>query len=377
MDIVSAEVHELQIPLNKPVSSSYSSGSDEIFDTMTSSLVILQTRDGARGIGTADAVPNYSLQDHEEIRQSLTEKLFPAINDYQPQNPNELKRIFRSFDGHMNAKCGLEMAFLDLYCRLRGQSIADLFGGSLNKKERLNAWVGTGTPMDMANQAKEYQNQGFNSLKIKFNGDGENDIKRYFAILEAVGEEMQIRADVNTGYDVETALNVAQELEDYPLTHLEQPVPIEQLEGLKEITESSSLAIMADECVKSTQDVYKILSEEMADRVKLKTLRLGGLMNTSMALDVAQVAGASCVVGHGFCLSPAASAELQLISTSENVLRPAETVGPLKMADEPFEPRLLDENGAVTLPSGPGLGVRLIDNRLSDFSKRSEIVNCD
>ena len=124
---------------------------------------------------------------------------------------------------------------------------------------------------------------------------------------------------------------------------------------------------MADECLLSLSDVHEVLSKRAADRIKVKTLRLGGILPTRRALDVASAAGIPAIVGHGFGLSPSTSSELQLTTTHENVVTPVESVGMLKMESEPFDPVISSEGGNALLPSGNGHGIRLDESKLAEF----------
>jgi L-alanine-DL-glutamate epimerase-like enolase superfamily enzyme len=211
-------------------------------------------------------------------------------------------------------------------------------------------------------------------MKIKFDGTAETDVQRARAVIDEVGDEAAVRADANEAYDLETAIEVGQALEDLPLVHFEQPIPGDDLNSLKELTESTSTTIMADECLTDIDQVRKALALGAADRLKLKILRLGGVMNTRIALDYAQLHGIECVVGHGFCLSPAASAEIQLVASHANVFGAAETVGPLKMATEPFDPVIDMSSGSVTLSDEPGLGVELVDDELESCTTNVRTV---
>lgn len=340
------------------------------FSTMDAFLIVITAPTGERGIGTVDPSPGYSRQTPSEIQQDLSTILPRFITDCPP-NPNTLSLVLREMEGGENAKCGVEMAYLDLYCRQRGITLQEFLGGSLRNSESLNGWVGVAKPETMVKKAVDYRNSGFDSIKLKLDGDSETDLERVKAVCDAVGEQMQVRADVNGAYDVSTAIEVAQSLEDYPIEHLEQPVPLNDIDGLKEVTNSTSTRIMADECLLSLEDIYEVLSRNAADRIKVKTLRLGGILPTRRALDLASSAGVSCVVGHGFGLSASTSAELQLTTSHDNVVTPVESVGMLKMKSEPFSPALSVKDGKATIPSGDGLGIHLVDSELPDFTVNS------
>lgn len=353
--------------LSVPLEGTYAASVHDDLSTMTSVLVVLRTRDGARGIGTADPSPGYSRQVPADIVADLETHVLPRLLEHSPESPNEFRAAMADVAAGPNAIAAAEMAFLDLYGRRHGVAIADLFGGAVNERESLNAWIGIDTPDAMADAAAAWADRGFDSAKLKLSGDPTVDVDRVRTVAERVGDRIELRADVNGAYDVDTAIDVARELSSSPLVHLEQPVSQAKLDELAQVRAVADVPIMADEPVTSVERAFEVLGGDIADRVKLKTLRLGGLLPARNAFAVARAAGVSPVVGHGFCLSPAASAELQLVSTEQNVFRPLECVGPIKMTEEPFDPALSMDGGTVTVPDGPGLGVTLDDDALGKF----------
>lgn len=376
MNLNAAQIHWLRIPLDD----SYRTAHHDGVPAVDSVLVVLSTADGTRGIGTADVLENAPYQSPTAMLSNLGDRFVPRVVEDSPETPNAFRRTLTAVDGNERgneaARCALETAYLDLYCRHRGQSLAELFGGALCETEPLNGWVGIDSPDRMAENARQLLAAGFGSIKIKLEGDPEADIERVRAVHEAVGDVMDIRADVNTGYgrDVSTAIDVARELEAYDLAHFEQPLDIDEFEGMVELTAATDTRIMADEPVTSAAACYRILEMEAADRLKLKPLRMGGPLESHRGLTVAKAAGIDCVVGHGFGVAPATSAELQLVAAHENVFRPVESVGPLKMESEPFAPRIRIEDGTAAVPDGPGLGIELVDDALAEFTVESRRV---
>lgn len=368
MTLDSATVYRLEVPMK----GSFGDAHHQDFRNMESVLVVLRG-EGEIGIGTADATPGYSIQTHDDIQSTLVDELLPRTLDVNPTNPNRFHGAVGGIEDAPNALCALEMAYLDWYGKRHGRTVSELLAGDRRTRIPLNGWVGIDTPEAMAADAREWLSRGFDSLKIKLGGDPVADVARVDAVCDAVGDDVDVRADANTAYDVGTAIDVARELEQYPLVHLEQPVPEDDIEGLKRVTEASSTPIMADECIFTPQDAYEILRREAADRIKVKILRMGGVFNTRQVLDTAALAGISCVVGHGYGLAPATSAELALAATHTNVFGNLESVGQLKMVDEPFS-RLQIESGGATLPAGHGLGIDLHEASLPEFADQSQTL---
>jgi len=330
--IDSVTVSRLQVPMN----ASYGSAHHHDFTTMESVLVVVEG-EGRRGIGTADATPGYSRQTHGDIEEVLVTDLAPVLLDDPPDHPNALLDQFATVADAPNSKCALETAVLDWYCRGMDRRLVDALFGARRERVALNGWIGIDDPMEMATAARRLRNRGYESLKIKLDGDPATDVDRVATVCAALSDDgLDVRADVNGAYDVETAIRVARELESYPLVHLEQPIPKDDVDGLAAVTAATTTTIMADECILTPADAFEILRREAADRIKIKILRMGGVLQTRQVLSAAALAGVSCVLGHGFGLTPATSAECQLAAAHDNVFGAVESVGPLKMQTEPF-----------------------------------------
>ena len=371
MDIRTAGVHRLRVPLNRTYEISDGAAAE-----MEVLLATVTTADGTRGIGTADpALGHATPQSPDEIYASLAERVLPDLVEDTPSNPNRLRERLDGFEGAENAQCAAEMAYLDAYCRRRDQSLVEFLGGALREEEPLNGWVGVGSPEAMVEETEALYDRGFRSIKAKLSGDVDRDVARVEALGEAFDSRMQLRLDANEGYpDADTAIAAAERMETYPIAHLEQPVPREDLEELARVTAATSIPVMADEPILAPADGYRFLKADAADRLKFKILKSGGVLAARRGLDMAAAAGVECVVGHGFCSAPSACAEIALTATHGNVFRPIETVGTLKMADEPFTHRPAMEDGTVSVPDGPGIGTELDDDRLGAFSVEHTVV---
>lgn len=356
MRLESAETHRLSLPLNRVYRLA---GTETV--TMESVLVAFRMETGERGIGTADPVPGHPIPDTAgEIYDDLSQRVLPALVGAPPTSTTQLARQLDELDGMENAKCAAEMAYLDLLGRRRGQSLADLLGGRVRDEVYLNAWVGIDSADSMAAEAERWNARSFESLKMKTSGDPSSDISRIRAVCEAVGDEMQIRIDANEGYETAAdALEVIEAVDDLPIEHFEQPVPRTALDTLKEVTDRSAIPILADESVVTKADAAEIFGRGIADKSKFKILQSAGVLPVQEALDVADGFGGSCILGHGFCAAPAASAELQLAASHDNVPDPVETVGELKIENSPFESSWTIDDGCVRPSDVPGLGVEL------------------
>jgi L-alanine-DL-glutamate epimerase-like enolase superfamily enzyme len=371
MRIDRASVHSLRVPLD----AAYSGAHHPDLDTLNSVLVTVTDDAGRRGIGTADTVRGYSELTHEAVHREAADVLRSVAVEERLNYTRFLRHCART-SPEANARCAVETAVLDLYTRRKGLTLGEFFGGLVADTQPLNAWIGFDDPGAMAAEASEWRKRGFDSLKIKLTGDRDRDIERVDAVCEAVGDGMEVRADANCAYEtVDDAVAVARAVEGSGLSHFEQPIAKDDICGLKRLTDATAVPIVADECLTDLSRVRTVLERNAADRLKLKILRLGGFARTRIALDLADFHGVRCIIGHGFCLSPAASAELCLTLSHGNVYTPIETVGPLKTAATPFGPPLQIDDGRMRVPDSDGLGVELDNERLDDFLESSTRIS--
>jgi muconate cycloisomerase len=270
-------------------------------------------------------------------------------------------------DQFYDAKAAIEMACTDLICRRLGIAVYTYLGGEQVRELRFNAWIGILPPDEAAAEAKKWFDQGFRSAKVKVGGNVDADRDRIQAIREAVGSKMQLRADANAGYSVEDGIRLAKLLEPFNMQLLEQPVAAEDLAGMAKVRQSTSIPIMADESIIDYASLIAVIKSDSADIVKLKVMKQGGFLNTRRMLETATAAGLRVVIGHGFGLGVNTVAEIMLAATSKNVIEGLECVGPLKTADDIVTHKLNLQAGMISLPTGPGLGVELDNDKLLKY----------
>jgi O-succinylbenzoate synthase len=138
----------------------------------------------------------------------------------------------------------------------------------------------------------------FDVVKIKVaekNQSLEEDLNRIREVRKLY-PNTRIRLDANGGYDIETALKLAQILHDEntPLEYLEQPVKtIAEMAELKLKLRTLDIKIAADESVRKVSDPLAVAQAQAADLLVLKAAPLGGITN---AVAIAQEAGLPVIV---------------------------------------------------------------------------------
>ena len=130
------------------------------------------------------------------------------------------------------------------------------------------------------------------TVKVKVGDAG--DLNRIAAIRMALGPKARIRVDANGAWDPESARTRLMAMSRYDLELAEQPVA--DLEDLARLRRRVPVILAADECLRATADVKRLVALAAADAVVLKVQPLGGVRPALAMAEVALEAGVGVIV---------------------------------------------------------------------------------
>jgi L-Ala-D/L-Glu epimerase len=243
------------------------------------------------------------------------------------------------------ARCALDIAKHDLAAKLAGVSVAELLGlggRSLPTTSVTVAIAGVDAMVDRARRLADHP-----CLKLKVGFEGDIDV---VAAIRSVYDGV-IRIDANEGWSAEQAIERLQELERLDIELCEQPIQRNRLDELRRVTDATSIPVFADEDVSTATDVAKLAG--VVDGVNLKLRKTGGLREALGAISTARALGLGVMLGCDLTSGVSATAEASIASLVDH----ADIDGPLLLADDPH-PGVTHDRGELTLPLGPGLGVK-------------------
>lgn len=261
--------------------------------------VKIVTDEGIYGLGEAmpfAPVTGETIETVMAVLSLLKERLLG-------EDPCNLEKIHAIMDaqikGNTAAKAAIDFACYDILGKAAGMPVYKLLGGFKNSIVT-DITVGIDTPENMANDAKEKAERGFNILKIKCGADFVSDCKAVEKIRKAVGENVELRIDVNQGYSVSQAVNVFEKMKSFGVTEAEQPVKASDISGLSYLRKKTSMPIMADESVHSPEDAALLCKNDACDFINIKLMKSGGIYPALKINAIAQSYGIPCIVG---CMS--------------------------------------------------------------------------
>ena len=263
---------------------------------------VIEISDHQNQIGLGEAAPldGFGMESLIETERALKEAQRSLINA-KIQNLNDIENLLAFCDRTPAAKHGIELALLNLLSQTQGISLSHLLANSYSGKVRdrvlVNAVIGMLSPELAVEKAKEYIQQGYRCLKIKVGtSDFLLDLERVAAVRSQVGDDIQIRIDVNQGWSVTEAIANLKKLEFLQIEYVEQPVVAANLLGMAEVRRSQSILVAADESVNNLFQLQQVIDAQAADIIILKPMALGGIITANRAAAIALRAGLDVVV---------------------------------------------------------------------------------
>lgn len=357
MKITDFKIYGLSIPLKKPFKTAL-----RVVNVLETNIIEIGTDAGDIGFGEASPTAVITGDAKGSIRDAIEEYIFPAIKGMDIEDiENIMLKINKSMLKNSSPKAAVDMAIYDLFGKHYKIPLYKLFGGA-KKEFDTDITVSVNDPVEMARDAVEYVNSGYNTLKLKLGIDSNLDIQRVKAIVDAVGTKVKIRIDANQGWNAKEAVRTIRKIEDlaFNLELVEQPVPYYDLEGLKFVTDNVEVPIMADEALFTPRDAVNILSMRAADILNIKLMKAGGLYNAQKICAIAEACGVECMIGSMMESRVGITAAAQLAAGKMNITR-ADLDASTLLAENPVEGGLQIVENKIILGDGYGLGINKIN----------------
>src|SRR5437763_4072153 len=282
--IRSVTVEPLNIPMLEPFTIATGTTSE-----VRNVLITITLADGSVGYGESAPFPP-STGETQETALAAAHGCAELLKGKDAAHWRSLSRLIRGvYFSQGTAIAGIEMALLDALTRSYGIPLYMFFGGASASVET-DMSIPMVTPEHGYELAKETVARGITSIKIKVGGDIRDDVARVEAIREAA-PGIGLTLDANQGYTASEALLCLEALDDRDIRPLlmEQPVHKDDYEGLRYVTQHTTVPIAADESAYSAANVAHLIAMGAINVVNIKLMKSGFVE----ALDIAAVCRAT------------------------------------------------------------------------------------
>ncbi|HKJ92838.1 MAG TPA: o-succinylbenzoate synthase [Longimicrobiales bacterium] len=332
-------------------------------------LLLRMDTDAASGRAecVAGEAPNYSYETYETALWALERHLVPASLGLEFEHPGEVPAALdRHVRGHAMAKAAIEMAAWDAFARARGEPLAAALGG---QRERVPAGVSIGLQPDLdtlITRIQGFVDQGYARVKLKIEPGRDVDmvgaVRRRFP-------DLPLTVDANAAYRA-ADLDRLCALDAFGLLLIEQPFPEDDLLLHAQLQRRMTTPICLDESITSAARCREAIALRAGLVVNIKPGRVGGHTASLEIHDVCRDAGWPVWIG-GMLESGIGRAHNVALASLPNVLLPGDTSASRRYWDrDVVRPEFtLNEEGTVTVPAGPGIGVDVDEDFLAEIEE--------
>ena len=268
---------------------------------------------------------------------------------------------------------GLDTALWDLRGKREGRSVCELLGGT---PRALRAYASSMkrdiTPEQEAARFVELRDRhGFDAFKYRIGAECGHDIDEWPdrteeiipAIRRALGPDVALLVDGNSGFSPRHAIEVGRMLEDHGVSHFEEPCPYWELEQTKQVRDALALDVTGGEQDCMIPVWRQMISMPAVDVIQPDVCYMGGITRTLRVAKMAEEAGLPCTP-HSANLSMVTLFTMHLLGAIPNAGKYLEfsIEGPdyYPWQDGLFlnSPYAI-KDGKVTIPGEPGWGVEI------------------
>src|SRR3954452_22172820 len=258
--------------------------------TSANVLVRVVGADGLVGYGEACPVPQLTAETQESVVALIEQRVVPELVGEDARRWRPLvARISRRLFQASFTQAAVDMALLDLAGKSLGVPVHELLGGSHRDAIEVHGSVGWDADPERVADTAEQQAPEFRWLKL-YAGTGtlQEDLQRIEAVRRRVGDDHPFLLDVNGLWSPLEALQAGPVLRELGVEVVEQPVCSRDDAGQARVTaayaEQHQLEVVADERIRTVEQVHTAAVNQVAGCVNVGLSKLGGIL---VALDAA------------------------------------------------------------------------------------------
>ena len=357
MKITEIRLGKISVPLRVPFKTALRSVS-----SVEDVIVEIHTDTGAVGYGEAPPTGAITGDTTGAILGALQDHIIKTLVGRDVDDFEDVMKALNScIVKNTSATAAADMALWDLYGQLYKLPVYKLLGGS-RSQIITDITISVNPPEEMARDAINAIERGYDCLKVKVGADPSLDVARLAAVRQAVGDKACIRIDANQAWTPKQAVKLLNQMQDKGLDieFVEQPVKAHDFEGLKYVTERSYVPVLADESVFSPEDALKIMQMGAADLVNIKLMKCGGIYNALKIASAAEVYGVECMIGCMLEAKVSVNAAVHL-ACARQIITKVDLDGPVLCSEDPILGGAVFNEKEITVSDEPGLGIHGIE----------------
>jgi D-galactarolactone cycloisomerase len=276
---------------------------------------------------------------------------------------------------YLEAIAGVDIALWDLAGQAAGAPVSTLLGGRMRDAVRVYASGIPSLPLEapdeavveLVEEAKAFRDDGYTGVKVAIGRGIRGDLRVLQALRDAMGTDFAIYVDAAGVYSRADALRLGRALEELDVGFFEMPIPPEDVEGYAELARNLAIPIALDS-IMTRHETAELIRNRAIDIVQPDVCRAGGITECRRIAELADAFGLAFQphVSIGSAVHIAASAHLAVAMPNSLVCE--YWIGQNPIGNSVVEKPIELDNGYLTAPAGPGLGIRILPQALLQYA---------
>jgi glucarate dehydratase len=281
-----------------------------------------------------------------------------------------------------------EVACLDVQGHATNRPVSDLLGGAVRAAVPFSAYLfykwaahpggepdSWGEALDpvgiVAQATRMIDEYGFTAIKLKGGVFPPDEEMKAIEALHDAFPNHPLRLDPNAAWTTQTSIKVAAGLAGI-LEYLEDPTP--GLDGMSEVAQQSPMPLATNMCVVAFDQLAPAIAKQSVGVVLSDHHYWGGLQRSRLLAGICDTFGLGLSMHSNSHLGISLAAMVHLAGATPNLSYACDTHWPWK-TEEVVKPGVLEiREGAVAVPTTPGLGIELDDDALAALHE--QYVRC-
>ena len=279
----------------------------------------------------------------------------------------------------VSAISAIDIALWDIKGKYHKLPVSTLLGGSYREKIRPYA---TGLYFsdsetltdDLCNEAMEYVNEGFKSIKMKVGLNIKSDVNNVKAVRNTIGPDIELMIDSNHAYSYDEALKLSKKLEDQDIKWFEEPLSPEFYDQYSDFKSKSLIPVAAGECEYLRYGFQKLLDKNCIDFLQMDICSCGGLTEAKRISALSSAKGVK-VIPHTWGSGIAFYTAINFISNLEPI--PGRLYNEdayveydrteNKIRENIIKNNIIMKDGYISVNHKPGLGIDVDETYLNEI----------
>ena len=279
---------------------------------------------------------------------------------------------------------GIEFALWDIIGKKLNQPVYKLLGGKVREKQAISLFVGQKPIDECLQDIDKAVKEGIRTIKLKAGANDRRDVDLLREVRNEFGWDLIVRVDPNSAWgDVTDAVRILKQMEPFNLQYIEGCLNREDGESYRRLREMTGVPICmcgefnghmemrAHDALAKLADLVRL---DAIDVLSVEPSRTGGILGFTQVAAFCEGAGIE-IVTHRARGGVMQSTWLNAVGTCYSCSYAHDIVPfgqPSSIAADIIIDPLKHENGFMTAPDGPGLGVEIDWDNVNKYLQGTE-----